>query len=127
MISKLHGTFILSLMAVVPANVAAETFVYSGGCFWCTEADTEKLEGVSDVISGFTGGTTANPVYRVGKWGDHREAAQVIYDPAVISFNELVTMFMKPLIMKTVTANFAIGVGHIRQQFIIKARQKNLP
>ena len=91
MISKLLGTFILSLVAVVPANVAAETFVYSGGCFWCTEADSEKLKGVSDVISGFTGGTTANPVYRAGKWGDHREAAQVIYDPAVISFEELVT------------------------------------
>ena len=91
MVSKLHVAVIFSLVAVVPANVAAETFVYSGGCFWCTEADTEKLEGVSDVISGFTGGTTSNPVYRVGKWGDHREAAQVIYDPAVISFDELVT------------------------------------
>ena len=91
MISKVHGAFILSLVTVVPANLAAETFVYSGGCFWCTEADSEKLERVSDVISGFTGGTTANPVYRVGKWGDHREAALVIYDPAVISFEELVT------------------------------------
>ena len=91
MISKVHGAFILLLVAIVPAKLAAETFVYSGGCFWCTEADSEKLEGVSDVISGFTGGTTANPVYREGKWGDHREAAQVIYDPALISFEELVT------------------------------------
>ena len=91
MISKVHGAFILSLVTVVPANLAAETFVYSGGCFWWTEADSEKLKGVSDVISGFTGGTTSSPVYRVGKWGDHREAAQVIYDPAIISFDELVT------------------------------------
>ena len=91
MIRKVHSAFILSLMAIVPGDSAAETFVYSGGCFWCTEADSEKLEGVSDVISGFTGGTTANPVYREGKWGDHREAAQVIYDPAIISFEELVT------------------------------------
>ena len=91
MISKVYSALILSLMAIVPANLTAETFVYSGGCFWCTEADSEKLEGVSDVISGFTGGTTANPVYQVGKWGDHREAAQVIYDPAIISFEELVT------------------------------------
>ena len=90
MITKLHCAFILSMVAIVPANLAAETFVYSGGCFWCTEADSERLEGVSDVISGFTGGTTANPVYQVGKWGDHREAAQVIYDPAIISFEELV-------------------------------------
>ena len=42
MIRKLHRAFILSLVAVVPANVAAETFVYSGGCFWCTEADVLK-------------------------------------------------------------------------------------
>ena len=91
MIRTLHDAFVSSFLTITPANLAAETFVYSGGCFWCTEADSEKLEGVSDVISGFTGGTTANPVYRVGNWGDHREAAQVIYDPALISFEELVT------------------------------------
>ena len=75
---------------VSPFTVIAETFTYSGGCFWCTEADSEKLEGVSDVISGFTGGTTPSPRYQRGKWGDHREAAQVIYDPAVISYEDLV-------------------------------------
>lgn len=66
------------------------SFIYSGGCFWCTEADTEKLDGVTDVISGFTGGTTENPKYYSGKWGNHREAAKVIYDPAVLSFENLV-------------------------------------
>ena len=79
---------IVGVMA--PITVTAETFTYSGGCFWCTEADSEKLEGVSDVISGFTGGTTPNPRYEYGKWGDHREAAQVIYDPKVISYENLV-------------------------------------
>jgi peptide-methionine (S)-S-oxide reductase len=67
-----------------------ETFVYSGGCFWCTEADSEKLRGVVDTISGFTAGTTPEPKYFFGKWGDHREAAQVIYKPDVISFEDLV-------------------------------------
>ena len=80
--------FLFSNMA--STVVTAETFNYSGGCFWCTEADTEKLDGVSEVISGFTGGTTANPRYEPGKWGDHREAAQVIYDPEVITFEKLV-------------------------------------
>lgn len=83
-----------SLFALIasftPRVTLADTFVYSGGCFWCTEADSEKLKGVSDVISGFTGGTTDNPRYYHGEWGDHREAAQVIYDPAIISFEELV-------------------------------------
>ena len=83
------GTIIF-VSCIVSLKLNAETFTYSGGCFWCTEADTEKLNGVSDVISGFTGGTTLNPRYEPGKWGDHREAAQVEYDPQIISFEELV-------------------------------------
>ena len=67
-----------------------ETFVYSGGCFWCSEADSEKVEGVVEVISGFTGGTTDNPRYYIGAWGDHREAAQIIYDPSIVSYEDLV-------------------------------------
>lgn len=87
---------IVALSAVVLANTMApralnaDTFVYSGGCFWCTEANSEKLKGVSEVISGFTAGTTPNPRYYYGEWGDHREAAQVIYDPKVISYEDLV-------------------------------------
>ena len=75
----------------------ADTFVYSGGCFWCTEADTEKLDGVSDVISGFTAGTTKDPKYIPGQWGDHREAALVKYDPKKITFKELVTHVFKTI------------------------------
>ena len=79
--------FLFSSMA--STAVTAETFTYSG-VFWCTEADTEKLNGVSRVISGFTGGTTASPRYEPGKWGDHREAAKVIYDPEIITYETLV-------------------------------------
>ena len=77
-------------LCILSLPAASETFNYSGGCFWCTEADSEKLEGVTEVISGFTGGTTPSPRYEVGKWGDHREAAQIIYDPALISYEDLV-------------------------------------
>ena len=75
----------------------AETFVYSGGCFWCTEADMEKLPGVIEVTSGFTAGTTKNPKYIPGQWGDHREAALVEYDSKVISFNDLVIHVFKTI------------------------------
>jgi peptide methionine sulfoxide reductase MsrA len=51
--------FFFSSMA--PTAVTAETFTYSGGCFWCTEADTEKLDGVNEVISGFTGWYNCKP------------------------------------------------------------------
>ena len=81
--------FIMALYSP-PLTAVANTFNYSGGCFWCTEADSEKLEGVTEVISGFTGGTTPSPRYESGKWGDHREAAQIIYDPTIISYEYLV-------------------------------------
>jgi len=87
-------SIILTLLIVAchfpRSSASAEPFIYSGGCFWCTEADTEKLLGVIEVISGFTAGTTPNPRYELGKWGDHREAAKVIYNPKVISFEDLV-------------------------------------
>lgn len=82
-------TLAITLGVAIKA-ATADTFIFSGGCFWCTEADFEKLDGVNDVISGFTGGTTPSPRYQPGKWGDHREAAQVIYDPTVISYEALV-------------------------------------
>ncbi len=75
---------------IAPQIANAETFTYSGGCFWCSEADSEKLAGVSEVISGFSGGTTDNPRYYAGEWGDHRESAQIIYDPAIITYEDLV-------------------------------------
>ena len=89
--------FFLNLLIFSNFSSYAETFVYSGGCFWCTEADTEKLEGVSEVISGFTAGTTKNPKYIPGQWGDHREAALVKYDPKIISFKELVNHVFKTI------------------------------
>ena len=82
----------------VPASAAEEeTFVFSGGCFWCTEADFEKIRGVREVISGFTGGDTANPKYYSGQWGNHREAALVHYNPKIISFEELVEHVYKTI------------------------------
>ena len=73
----------------------SDTFYYSGGCFWCTEQDFEEFRGVKEVVSGFTGGTTPNPKYYPNQWGDHREAAKVIYDPTEVSFTELVKMMVE--------------------------------
>ena len=93
----INSFLILNISAYSTYSSNADTFVYSGGCFWCTEADTEKLDGVSDVISGFTAGTTKDPKYIPGQWGDHREAALVIYDPKKITFKELVTHVFKTI------------------------------
>jgi len=76
-------------------NLKKATF--AGGCFWCTEADFEKMPGVVKVISGYTGGGKENPTYgevTSGKTG-HVEAVQVYYDPSKISYEELLDTFWK--------------------------------
>ncbi len=62
--------------------------VFAGGCFWCMESDFEKLEGVTDVVSGFTGGTMKNPTYN-GNHSGHYEAVEITYDPAKVSYQQL--------------------------------------
>jgi peptide-methionine (S)-S-oxide reductase len=70
----------------------AEKAVFAGGCFWCMESDFEKLDGVTDVISGFTGGTAKNPTYN-GNHDGHYEAVEVTYDKDKISYEELLDYF----------------------------------
>ncbi|WP_460879214.1 peptide-methionine (S)-S-oxide reductase MsrA [Pontibacter rugosus] len=68
---------------------------FAGGCFWCTEAYFERLQGVKAVISGYSGGTKPNPTYREVSYGrtDYAEAVQVYYDPEQISYETLVEVF----------------------------------
>lgn len=75
-------------------NVWADKTVLAGGCFWCMESDFEKLDGVSDVISGFTGGTLKNPTYN-GNHTGHYEAVEITYDPAKISYEELLMYYWR--------------------------------
>ena len=68
---------------------------FAGGCFWCVEESFEKLKGVEEVISGYSGGITKNPTYKevtYGKTG-HFEVVEIIYDKKVISFKELLENF----------------------------------
>ena len=74
------------------SNAGAEKTVLAGGCFWCMEADFEKLEGVTDVVSGFTGGTTKNPTYK-GNHEGHYEAVEITYDPELISYKQLLEYY----------------------------------
>ena len=69
----------------------------AAGCFWCIEADLEKLEGVLSVTSGYTGGTVANPTYKEVSAGTtgHTEAVRVVFDPRVISYEELLAIFWR--------------------------------
>ncbi len=70
--------------------------VFAGGCFWCTEADFDKIPGVISTASGYTGGRVANPNYKQVSAGGtgHIEAVRVVYDPKRISYAELVRRFL---------------------------------
>ena len=72
-----------------------ETAIFSGGCFWCTEAVFQSLEGVDGVESGYIGGHAANPTYKQVCGGDtgHAEAIRIGFDPAVISSADLLDVF----------------------------------
>ncbi len=73
------------------------TAVVAGGCFWCVEADFEKVKGVREVVSGYTGGTVANPTYKqVTRGGTgHYEAVEITYDPSVISYEQIIELFLR--------------------------------
>ena len=72
-----------------------QTTVFGGGCFWCTEAVFQTLKGVSKVESGYAGGEMDNPSYEAVSGGNtgHAEVIRVTYDPAIISYDDLLTVF----------------------------------
>ena len=76
-----------------PQRSAIATF--AGGCFWCVEADFDKVEGVTSTTSGYTGGRNANPTYEeVSRGGTrHAEAVEINYDPSKVSFDKLLDVF----------------------------------
>jgi peptide methionine sulfoxide reductase msrA/msrB len=74
-----------------------KTATFAGGCFWCMEPPFEKLDGVVGVISGYTGGTKADPTYKEVSAGGtgHLEAVRVVYDPARVTYSELLEVFWR--------------------------------
>ena len=89
----------LVLFLILPINYSFSESLnkayFAGGCFWCMEESFEKLEGVKEVISGYSGGTTSNPTYKEVTFGDtgHFEVVEIIYNKNIISFNELLNNF----------------------------------
>src|SRR5690606_17851659 len=79
------------------STAKTETATFGAGCFWCVEAVLERLDGVSDVVSGYMGGTVKNPTYELVCSGlsGHAEVVQVTFDPEKIAYEELVDLFWK--------------------------------
>ncbi|WP_340270358.1 peptide-methionine (S)-S-oxide reductase MsrA [Sulfitobacter pontiacus] len=87
----------LAAQATTAKAAGTETLLVAGGCFWCVEADFESVKGVKEVVSGFAGGSVKNPTYKqvVAGGTGHYEAAQIQYDPAVVSADQLLSMFFR--------------------------------
>lgn len=77
-----------TLAILVAASALADKTILAGGCFWCMESDFEKLAGVTDVVSGFTGGSLPDPTYN-GNHEGHYEAVEITYDPNKVSYQQL--------------------------------------
>ena len=113
----LNLTFVLFLMAIISIscneskseakqemknimndkNPKFEIATFGSGCFWCTEAIFERVNGVSSVVSGYSGGSVENPTYKEvcdGTTG-HAECTQITFDPAVVTYDELLEVFWK--------------------------------
>lgn len=85
-------------MLTIAQSAAAEdiqTATVAGGCFWCVESDFESLQGVSEVVSGYTGGATADPTYETIKGSGHYEAVEITYDADVVSYEQLLYAFFR--------------------------------
>jgi peptide-methionine (S)-S-oxide reductase len=100
-ILRFTAAFALSASALLgaAAHAANATAIFAGGCFWCTEADFEKLPGVLAAESGYTAGQIPNPTYEMVSAGrtDHTEGVRVTYDPAKVTYSELVEYFWKTI------------------------------
>ena len=130
----------LALVAREPSARAAGTEVpppgrglaratFAGGCFWCMEPPFEKLPGVVEVISGYTGGRVADPTYeQVSSGGTgHRESVQVIYDPSRITYQRLLDVFWKNVDPTTPDRQFCdVGEQYGTAIFVHDEEQRTL-
>lgn len=84
---------LLLLLPAAPLPSLADEAIFAGGCFWCMEKPFEQVDGVSQVISGYTGGSSLNPTYDNYVAGGHIEAVKVTYDPARVSYEKLLDLY----------------------------------
>ncbi len=121
--------FIL-LVALTNSSVAATSrAIFAGGCFWCMEAPFEKLDGVSEVISGYTGGAQLNPTYQEVSAGGtgHTEAVEVLYDPQLVSYEKLLEVFWRQIDPTDADGQFVDrGTQYRSDIFYLDAKQQQL-
>jgi methionine-S-sulfoxide reductase len=127
---------LLVLTAIVSPAVAQETSaaatktaIFAGGCFWCMQPPYDKTKGVTKTIVGYSGGDEVNPTYDQvsNKKTGHREVIQVTYDPAQISYSELVEIFWRNINPTQADGQFAdIGLPYQSAIFYQNEEEKKI-
>ena len=105
------------------AVAKTEKALVAGGCFWCVEADFEKVKGVKEAVSGFAGGSSANPTYDSHE--GHFEAVEITYDSSVISYDEILRLFLRSIDVTDAGGQFCDrGSAYKTAIFVSDAAQK---
>lgn len=97
---SLHSILMLvGALFAIEARAESQSIIVAGGCFWCVESDFEKIEGVQEAISGYTGGHVVNPTYRqvASKKTGHYEAVKITFDDEIVSLETLANYFWKTI------------------------------
>jgi len=127
---KISILLFILLLALVNNSVASTSrAIFAGGCFWCMEAPFEKLDGVSEVISGYTGGSKLDPTYQEVSAGGtgHTEAVEVLYDPQLVSYEKLLEVFWRQIDPTDADGQFVDRGDQYRSGiFYLDAEQKQL-
>lgn len=123
-----YGTSQTTTLNKKNMNTNLETATLANGCFWCTEAIFQRLNGVESVVSGFTGGQIKNPAYRevtTGRTG-HAEAIQITFNPNIISFQEILDVFFSTHDPTTLNRQgYDVGTQYRSGIFYHSEKQKN--
>ena len=110
-------------------NESYEKAYFAGGCFWCMEPPFEDLDGVIEATSGYMGGTLENPTYEEVTTGTtgHAEVVEVLYDPEIVSYEELLEVFWRNIDPTALNYQFAdVGTQYRTEIFTVGENQKKL-
>jgi peptide-methionine (S)-S-oxide reductase len=125
----LRPTLMIALMTTGAAHADTAKAVVAGGCFWCVESDFERVPGVIEAISGFAGGSVDNPTYEqvTGGGTGHYEAVEITYDPAVLSYEQLLSLFVRSVDVTDAGGQFCDrGDSYRTAIFVSNAEEKGI-
>jgi methionine-S-sulfoxide reductase len=119
----------ITSLGVVMSDNGYEKAYFAGGCFWCMEPPFEAMDGVIEATSGYMGGSVENPTYEEVTTGEtgHAEVVEILFDPKVVSYEELLEVFWRNIDPTALNYQFAdVGSQYRTEIFTINPKQKQL-